>query len=223
MMVKWALYQPNVHPDEMENSLSVPDTHRSFLPSAPMLLRRDEALSPDSMLVGEAIMPVMTYLDKENEILRRDGMETWLKPRTEQVPITKELSYEKRSLDALFTWSRPLLEDDEDKSFMDFFETLEDDEYVYDPVTGNWIFENAGTLGDGVVSESGVQEDGAEQVTAFSDTELDKEEGVVQARHDGDSLVLEVPSEMEPWLRRFVEEEGTKDDDRDDPSVPVYV
>lgn len=139
-MTKRGLYQPNVHRKKKLQRLSGGET--SLTPSPVMMLRANEidAMTDSSYLSREHRMPVLSMLEKENEILRKEGLDRWMKPRGEDVPLGEGLTYEERSLQAIANWARPLTEEEDNMSFAEFFETVEDDEYRYDPESGNWVF-----------------------------------------------------------------------------------
>lgn len=220
LMLSRGVYEPNIHPDEYAGRLSAPGDPKSLLPSPAMMLRYDDQLfnADSNLLFSDGIMPILDFLDKEKAIMEKEGITRWLPPRFDQIPLSEYLTEEKRSMDALISWARPLEDDDNDKSFIDYFETLEDDEYVYDPEGGNWIFEKAGTLRefdferDSNSSQQPSADEGSEEVVKDGSS------------HDEDDLI-EVPRDLEPWLSRMLgEEEGKQaDDEGDAPSVSVYV
>lgn len=138
--VKYGLYQPNVDPKDRFARLSGGEL--SLIPSPAMMLRRNNKyITADSRYLStDYTLPILSLLEKEEEILRNGGMASWMKPRGEDVPLENGLTYVERSTNALSTWARPLTPEENDMSFAEFFETVEDDEYRYDPESGNWVF-----------------------------------------------------------------------------------
>lgn len=140
LMMKRGLYQPNEHPKKKFGRLSGGEI--SLLPSPVMMLRANEKEVPvdSSYLSREHTLPILSMLEKEDEILRKEGLDRWMKPRGEDVPLKNGLTYEERNLRAIANWARPLTEEEDNMSFAEFFQTVEDDEYRYDTESGNWVF-----------------------------------------------------------------------------------
>lgn len=203
-------YQPNVHPNDIIGKLSAPPATTSFLPSPAMMLRQnDDVFNDSSLLSNEAAMPILAFLDKEEEIMANEGVTTWLPPRFEQVPLSDNLTREKRSKDALYTWARPMSKKEAEMSFEEYFDTLDDDEYTYDQETGNWVFKNAGVL-----SEPNLNYDSTVDVSEIDINNIPDGVGAV---------AFDVPPELQPWLERFINESDLDDEEEDGPTVPVYV
>ncbi|KAI0556919.1 hypothetical protein FGB62_373g06 [Gracilaria domingensis] len=207
--VKKGIYQPNRHPGEVKNSLAAPNPDASFRASPPMLLRPDEdQLATNSAVMADKNMPIFAYLDKEEEIMKQTGVTQWLKYRSKQVPAYTEEEKEERDDRALLSWARPLAPEEEKLSIEDYFQTVEDDEYFYDPTTGNWVF---------------VEGEGKD------DDSKDKPENVLDLDGEDDE-VLEIPEEWAPIIQKIMEgnkgEGGDKldsQDDEDSPFTSVYV
>ncbi|PXF49683.1 hypothetical protein BWQ96_00561 [Gracilariopsis chorda] len=217
LFVKKGIYQPNRHPDESKGSLSAPDPSMSFHPSPAMMLRptKDWDSSTVQPLSGTN-MPVFAYLKKEEEVMKTTGLTEWLKPRSEQVPAYDDESRMERDLDALLSWARPLKPEEEELSIDDYVQTVEDDEYMYDPTTGNWIFTDD-------LAESGKRKDGMDDRSdKMQPFELNGEE---------DEMV-EIPPEWEPLVKRMLEKNAEHpfenqddqqvDDDSDSPPVSIF-
>ena len=211
--IRSGLYQPNVHPEEYFSALPEPEASKSYIPARAMMLTHDDdlLLSDTSMVTTAESMPIEEYLEREYEIMAKEGISEWTKPRGEQIPLTGEMTVYRRAMDGLCSWARPLPEEEANMSFVEYFETLEEDEYVYDPLTENWVFDKPGLLNNPTTEEN-----------LSSDTPSNGTTHLVEGSDD----LSEVESfaDLEPWIRKMIENEaGKNDEDKDGPSQSIFV
>eukprot|EP00177_Eucheuma_denticulatum_P003684 GFKZ01006677.1.p1 GENE.GFKZ01006677.1~~GFKZ01006677.1.p1 ORF type:complete len:599 (-),score=59.73 GFKZ01006677.1:1581-3377(-) len=219
-LLRWKWYSPNE--TELDKFGRMSGGEDSLLPSPVMMLRKceDDITTDSSLLSTESTMPIFSLLDKEEEIMKNEGIDRWVKPRGEDVPLADGLTYEERSLHALVNWARFPSEDEQQKSFAEFFDTVEDDEYQYDPESGNWVFS------DKEVDERATRAlmdkiSAASEESEFSISDLEK---FVKEVGDFDLLDLASDPEMDPELRReILKHHGATGDDTDDPPYTVTV
>lgn len=206
-MITRGVYQPNVHPEELRGRMSRCTENESFLPSKAMLLRPDKNLQvSDSMFFTTDDMPVFTYLKREEDVKDREGFAEWLKPRSKQFEVSGEVGETERDRRALILWARPLEPEEEKLSIEDFFQTVEDDEYLYDPVSGNWVFSDEKLEQIREAGEKG--DDQAEESKLMDPFQLNGK----------DDEMIEVPAEWKPLINRIMqtgikEQEGKSEDD----------
>ncbi len=81
--------------------------------------------------------------------MKEKHIKEWMPPRTQFVVPDDKLTERQIRFDSLHTWARPLTDEQKDMSFMQFFETLEEDEYYYDPESDQWSFSTDLLYGDG--------------------------------------------------------------------------
>lgn len=220
-LINVGLFSPNVHPDALLHRISASDKSTSYVPSQTMLLRREDSVldADSSFLSTDTVMPIFTYLEEEHEILAKEGAAEWIKPREEQLPVSETLSAEKRGIDALLNWAQPLKASEADMTFEEYFQTLQEDEYQYDPKSGNWIFdkESLGQLHtDGPVGKDKIEKenpDSHETSSTIPDVSVD------------DSTIVEFATspEFQPFIKRFVEDSDEHKDDSDDPQNIIFV
>lgn len=238
VFISKGIYQPNVHPDELLGRISAANKSISYTASRAMLLRHtDSVFEVDSgFLSTEAVMPIFSYLDKEDEILEKEGATQWMKPSEELVPISEKLSAEKRAKDGLKSWAQPLEKEEASLSFAEYFQTVSDDEYQYDGDSDSWIF-NSAELGGPQPDDGGPSPINA-TASGSPETEIATGEILGEAiAHVEDWTVMpEVPvddatiekfvssPEFEPFIERYLkefQETYDKDDDGDD-SSPIF-
>jgi hypothetical protein len=141
VMISKGVYMPNLL-KERESLLNTgPPGVKPHFPMRAMMLREGPALfGASSSVVEEKVPPLFELMEEEEAMMERKGMSRWNPPRTEHIPVSKYLTAEQRSRNFLRTWARPM-EDPDSVSFSDFFEGVDDEqEYVYDPNSENWVF-----------------------------------------------------------------------------------
>lgn len=213
MSIRSGLYQPNVHPEEYFSALPDSEASKAYIPARAMMLTHDDdlLLSDTSMVTAAESMPIEEYLEREYEIMAKEGISEWTKPRGEQIPLVGEMTEYQRAMDGLLLWARPLPDEEANMTFAEYFETLEEDEYVYDPLTENWVFDNPGALNDPATEKN-----------LSSDTTSN---GTTPHAEGSDDLTeSESFAELEPWIRKMLGNEANKnDDDKDGPSQSIFV
>lgn len=210
LFVSKGIFQPDVHPEEIKGKLSAEDPSQAYLPAPAMLLKsQDRLFDPDSrFLATEDSLPIFTLLDKEEEILRKEGAKEWIKPRDEQLPVTENYSEEQRAMDGLANWARPMEASEADQSFEEFFETIDESQYGYDPDSEEWVVKNSDLF----------QRQSSEPQSEFED-------GAEEQRIDDNLSRFATSPEMQPFLKKYIQDFDRKsrnDDDDDDDSV-VFV
>lgn len=235
-MISRGIFQPNEHPQELLGKLSAVDKAVSYTPSSAMLLRReDSVLEVESRFIStEAAMPIFSYLDNEEEILKKEGASQWMKPNDELVPVSDQLSEEKRSLDGLLTWAQPLLSEETDLSFAEYFQTIQDGDYQYDNDSDSWVFNNDALLGDspdnGVEGDVEGEADGAKSsrpIDADMDGDVTPHEDWLRMPElpvDDETIAKFITDpQYQPYIKKYMDElrELQKDDDTDTPSPPT--
>jgi Protein of unknown function (DUF3177) len=144
-LIARGIYLPNVLRDR-ESLLSTSAAGQApYFPMPAMMLKFDETTR--GIGVGGVATPpvprILQLLAEEEDVMTKKGMPRWMPPRSEFVPLSPTMSKLRRSQDFLRNWARPLDEDDNAQSFADFFESIDDEnEYVYDPTTEDWVFAN---------------------------------------------------------------------------------
>lgn len=143
-MIASDVYMPNHVPEPERQSLlnTGPPRVKPHFPLPTMMLSRPPSLDWVTMGVRTVEAPRFLQLLEEEQMMMEDkGMARWSPSRDEFVPIGGEMTEERRQRDFLNNWARPLSDEDGDKGFADFFESLEDDdEYEYNPDTEEWVF-----------------------------------------------------------------------------------
>lgn len=224
-MLRANVYAPNEHPLKAKYRITGPAGQKSFTPSPAMMLRKqDDLLTPDSGLTAnEYVMPIFSLLEQEDEISEKEGIDKWMKPRDEQIPLSDDLSRLKRTKDALMTWARPLEGEEMNMSFAEFFDTLEDNEYQYDSASGDWVFSEDRESEKEDEETARIMENimNAKDETEVSTADLEKIIGKLSAM---DIEKLASSPELGPILRgQVIDETPNAGDDPDDPSRTVYV
>lgn len=232
-LVQCKVILPNVHPEEARMKSTAPPNVKSYTPAAAMMLRYNDSVFEldSSFLTSEAIMPIFSYLEKEKEILKTEGATHWIKPRDEPAPdagLVDELQLAKFALE---NWSRPLDSVEAEMNFTEYFQTINDDEYQYDPDSGNWVFDDEALANQMTDQPVNPVDNNA---IDFNTLERIGPEG-------DDSIAISVPPELQPWLEKFAEQEKQRtgmdpwlekfvdgdethnEDDTDDPPVTVFV
>lgn len=225
LMLRAEVYCPNEHPLKRENRRTGPKGTATFRPSPAMMLRKqDDFMTPDSGLTGnDYVMPIFTLLDHEKEICEKEGIDTWMKPRDLQIPLSENLSQSKRTRDALLTWARPLKEAEMDMSFAEFFDTLDDNEYQYDADSGDWVFSEEQGSAEDVKKKEEIMEHimNATDESEVSTQDLEK---VLGDLSPVDLERLAASPEFSSMLRRQMMHDGPNaGDEPDDPSRTVFV
>lgn len=219
--IRYGVFLPNVHPDATYYRISATEKTSSYIPSRAMLLRHEDSVFEvdSSFLSSEAIMPIFSYLEKEEEILAKDGATEWSKPRDQEVPLSGKMTAGKRDLNALLNWAQPLRPEEANMTFEEYFETLQEDEYQYDPESGNWVIDKK-ILGD-LPANSIDQKDELPKNSPSDDAmiELSMPEIPVD-----DATIIEFATspEFQPYLKRYIEELEENQDDPDEPTDTVY-
>lgn len=200
----------------------------SFLPSRAMLLRPRVGVSVDSSMLSNdpATVPIFSLLEKEEEVMREEGIRQWIKPREEMFQQGREKD---SALQGLLNWARPMDERDADLTFEEYFQTLEDDEFEYDPSSGDWIFGEKRNKND----KDHPDTDSAPDPVANNDLikrvletddpdEIETEdlEAVIRQFGNVDMLDLTQHPLLDPALRQHILNNQNPDDD-DDPTVFV--
>lgn len=141
-LIRAGVYSPNVRPELATYLSSAPEGTEAFAAAPAMMLRKVTGLLgvESSMLSSDEPPPIFKMLDQEKVVMEAEGMTQWMPTRDQFVPLSENLSKAKRTTDALLTWARPLEESQQSLSFAEFFETLEEHEYMFDANSGQWIF-----------------------------------------------------------------------------------
>lgn len=220
-LISMGVFLPDIHPDALLQRISASDKSSSYVPSRAMLLHHEDSVVEvdSSFLSTEASMPIFSYLEQEDEILAKEGASEWIKPRDEQLPVSKTLTAEKRSSGALLNWAQPLSPHEANMTFEEYFQTLQEDEYQYDPKSGNWIFDKE--------SLGGIRADDGNRKGEIEETK--------RSSHEANSPPPDVPvddstkaeyatsTEFQPYLERFIEGSDENKDDSDGPQNIVFV
>lgn len=207
------VFQPDIHPMEIEGKLSAQNLSGAYIPSPAMLLKpKDRLLDPDSRFLStETSLPIFALLDNEEEILRSEGAKEWIKSRERQLPITEDYSETQRALDSLYNWARPLEGSEAEQSFEEFFDTIDDSQYQYDHDSGEWILKNQELFREPPSYESPI----------ISEDDMKEDQRI------NDNLTqFATSSEMQPFLKKYIEDfdSGIRDDEDDDEdNTPIYV
>lgn len=213
--VRAGVYRSNASPWEAADG-----DNGSFLPSRAMLLRPREGMAMEtSMLSNSAgVVPIFSLLDKEEEVMRKEGITRWIKTR-EELEEREGVSEKTRCLDALLSWARPMEEEQLEMTFEEFFQTLEDDEFQYDPTSGDWIFGDGEGEGEGKMAEI------TERVLKADDeSEVETSELETLLRDVGkvDLKELTNNSALDPSLREWLLNQSDLDDDASTDSPTLF-
>lgn len=110
---------------------TAPPGVKAYRPSPAMLLKpRNLALfSSDtgSLVKSERTLPILQYLEEEEEMGRKKGVKHWIRPET----------YDG---DLLATWARPLTKAQQDMPMEEFFDLLGESDYEYDSSSDQWVY-----------------------------------------------------------------------------------
>lgn len=216
LLINKGVFQPDIHPIEIEGKLSARDPSGAYLPSPTMLLKsKDSVFDPDSrFLSSETSLPIFALLDNEEEVLRQEGAKEWIKTRDEQLPVTEDYSEKQRSIDSLLNWARPLEGSEAEQSFEEFFDTIDDSQYQYDHDSEEWVLKNRELF----------QRPPAQEPPIISEDDAKEDQRI------NDNLTrFATSSEMQPFLKKYIEDfdNGIRDDDddgeEDEGSATVYV
>jgi Protein of unknown function (DUF3177) len=142
-LIAKGIYLPNKLKNRESLLSTAPPGVQPLFPMPAMMLRDDENIRGMGM-GGVATVPVpriLQLLAEEDAVMKAKGMPRWMPPRSEFIPITQRRSALRRSQDFLRNWARPLDDSSASGSFVDFFESIDDEnEYIYDPKTEDWVF-----------------------------------------------------------------------------------
>lgn len=147
------MLDPNTSDDEYnDNDSNKDDNNRDYdyadviaghQPSSIMLLSHADhtLLDVDSTILStENAMPILAYLQSEEDIMRTEGATQWTTPHDQLfIPKNQDEMF-KYSVDALLNWSRPIPRHQRHLSYEQFFQTLQDDQYAFDQDAGSWVF-----------------------------------------------------------------------------------
>lgn len=226
-LVARGVYRPDVRKEL--KTLALSGGPGSFLPSPPMLLRKkeDDIATDSSYFTTEITLPILSLLEKETEIMKKEGIDRWLKPRDEQIPLSENLTYAERSLSALENWANLPTDEEANMSYAEFFETLEEEDYTYDPNSGNWVFtDEPGDVKEpaNMKEEETVPPMASGIMEKLRETEdedgvnLNELERVIKEIAGVDLLDLASSPDMDPSLKReILKHHGRSEDDLNDP------
>lgn len=140
---------------------SAPPGVESYRPSSVMLLQKVEGLlgSDSALIVREETPAILDLLANEQGLLQEKNAKEWMPPRTEYVVPNEKISFDQIRWDSLRTWARPLSEEQKDVPFTQFFETLGDDEFMYDEKADDWNLMKAMSSPDVTEEEYSIMSD----------------------------------------------------------------
>lgn len=142
LLISWNIYLPDELPNIKDLQSTAPEGTKPFFPSPAMMLRRPkDMLAFNSTIANSGLPPILSLLEEEESIMKRKGMDRWSPPIDELIPISDVMNEQERARITRENWARPLTDEEQKSSFGDFFESITDEEdFVYDPSTENWVF-----------------------------------------------------------------------------------
>lgn len=159
---------------------TAPSGVKSYRPSSVMLLEKVEGLlASDSPLLGKEDRPAfLDLLDYEQVVMKQKDIKQWMPARNQFLVEDDKLSERDIKMNALLTWARPLTERQTQMPFAQFFETLDENDYEYDPEADQWSFTTAAPVPDTIDvanspetnapdGENGLPRDGDDPGTVF--------------------------------------------------------
>lgn len=131
---------------------TAPENVKSYRPSSVMLLEKVEGLlASDSPLLGKEERPAfLDLLDYEKVVTKEKDIKEWMPPRNQFLVADDKLSERDIKVNGLLTWARPLSEKQTEMSFAQFFETLDENDYEYDPNADKWSFTTEAPMPDAI-------------------------------------------------------------------------
>lgn len=176
-MIRRQVFLPNVVEEKKLLRRTAPPGAKAHFAHPAMMLKRPprDEWSGGTFLQDNKPPRILQLLDDEEVTMKEKGMDRWMSPRDQYIPVSEVMSEARRSELALDRWARPLQPEDGDKGFADFFDSVLDEEYEFDPETDNFVFTdqmrtllgeedgetgepNDGALRDGVGEEGGESE-----------------------------------------------------------------
>lgn len=162
-MIRRQIFLPNIVEERKLLQRTAPPGVKAHFAHPAMMLKRPprDEWAGGTFLQENKPPRILQLLEDEEVTMKEKGMNRWMSPRDQYVPVTDVMSERRRSEMALERWARPLQPEDGDKGFADFFDSVMNEEYEFDPETDNFVFTDQ--MQTSLNDEDGETEEGDER------------------------------------------------------------